>query len=83
LFVPQDLHTINLEPYQYGGTNITGLQIVDLKSTVKAVKKWGNLEAKKGKTLSISPENFTVRVCVVYIMLLVWQTTSFYILPNS
>jgi hypothetical protein len=25
----QDMHTIDLEPYQYGGTNITGIRLVD------------------------------------------------------
>lgn len=65
MFVPQDLHTINLEPYQYGGTNITGVRMVDPNSKIvqSAVKNWGYLEARKGRNIGISSENITV--CVI------------------
>lgn len=29
MLLPQDLQTINLEPFQYGGTNFTGLRLID------------------------------------------------------
>ena len=68
--MPQDLHTIDLEPYQYGGTNITGLRMVDPKNDIvqKAVKGWEYLEHKKDRNLSISADKITVSkamcVCV-------------------
>jgi hypothetical protein len=34
-----------------------------------AVKRWGDLEARKGKKLSISSENVTVCISVVFIIL--------------
>jgi hypothetical protein len=66
--VSQDLHTIDLEPYQHGGTNITGLRMVDPQSEVvqMTVKRWADLELKKGRNLSISPDKITVSnaICV-------------------
>ena len=66
--MPQDLHTIDLEPYQHGGTNITGLRMVDPQSMIvqMTVKRWADLELKKGRNLSISPDKITVSnaVCV-------------------
>ena len=29
LFIPQDLHMVELEDFKYGGTNITALRLVD------------------------------------------------------
>ena len=29
IFIPQDLHMVELEDFKYGGTNITALRLVD------------------------------------------------------
>ena len=65
-FVPQDLHTIDLEPYQHGGTNITGLRMVDPQSEIvqRTVKRWADLELKKGRNLNISPDKLTVSTAI-------------------
>lgn len=63
-----DLHTIDLEPYQYGGTNITGLRMVDPQSEIvqMTVKRWSDLELKKGRNLSISPDKITVNMALIH-----------------
>lgn len=63
-----DLHTIDLEPYQHGGTNITGLRMVDPNSTIveMAVKRWADLELRKGKNLGISPQTLTVSMALIH-----------------
>jgi hypothetical protein len=63
-----DLHTIDLEPYQYGGTNITGLRMVDPKNDIvqKAVKGWEYLEHKKDRNLSISADKITVSMALIH-----------------
>lgn len=49
-----DFHTIDLEPFQHGGTNITGLRIVDPEEPfMKNTKEmWESHEKKKGNTFS-------------------------------
>jgi hypothetical protein len=49
----------------------------------KAVKCWGDLEARKGKSLSISSENITVCIGAVYMFLIIILATSICILSNS
>jgi hypothetical protein len=44
LITSPDMHTIDLEPYQYGGTNITGIRLVDpddalVKEVTEDIKK--------------------------------------------
>jgi len=60
--VSQDLHTIDLEPYQHGGTSIIGLRMVDPNNEIvkKTVKCWEDLELKNDSYLSISPDKITV-----------------------
>jgi hypothetical protein len=54
----QDMHTLNLEPYQYGGTNITGIRVVDPNdSEVKlAVQEMNDIS----RNLTITPDSLKV-----------------------
>ncbi|KAJ4452356.1 hypothetical protein ANN_03889, partial [Periplaneta americana] len=63
-----DLHTIDLEPYQHGGTNITGLRMVDPDSEIvqMAVKHWGDLESRRGRSLGITPHDITVSMALIH-----------------
>lgn len=46
-----DLHTIDLEPFQHGGTNITGVRIVDPDDPVVnfTIRNWMLHEERRGK----------------------------------
>jgi hypothetical protein len=84
--VPQDLHTIDLEPYQHGGTNITGLRMVDPQSAFvqMTVKRWADLELRRGRNLSITSDKLTVSTDIcVWSSLQYAITSSSYIYPNS
>lgn len=63
-----DLHTIDLEPYQHGGTNITGLRMVDPQSAFvqMTVKRWADLELRRGRNLSITPDKLTVSMALIH-----------------
>lgn len=52
------MHTLNLEPYQYGGTNITGIRVVDPNdSEVKmAVQEMNDIS----RNLTITPDSLKV-----------------------
>lgn len=58
----QDLHTLDLEFLQYGGTNITGFSLVDPEDpdVIDTVKYWVEKEAKAERVLEITPQ--TVRL---------------------
>ncbi|PSN42074.1 hypothetical protein C0J52_16393 [Blattella germanica] len=62
IITSMDLHTIDVEPFQHGGTNITGLRMVDPENEAvqMAVRRWADLELKRGKKLNITPETLTV-----------------------
>ena len=53
----QDLHTIELEDFKYSGTNITGLQLVDLDQVDQLRRDYKRNNFK----FSIDPKTFTVR----------------------
>jgi hypothetical protein len=52
------MHTLNLEPYQYGGTNITGIRVVDPNDAeVKlAVQEMNDIS----RNLTITPDSLKV-----------------------
>lgn len=51
-----DLHTIDLEPFQHGGTNITGVRLIDPEDPVLAftIKNWMQHEERRGIYICIS-----------------------------
>jgi len=63
LITSLDLHTVNLEPFQYGGTNITAFRLVDPDNTLvrQTVKNWTTTDAKpKSRTSSLAYDNTSV-----------------------
>ncbi|KAJ9588777.1 hypothetical protein L9F63_017936 [Diploptera punctata] len=68
IITSMDLHTIDIEPYQYGGTNVTGFRMVDPDSEVvqMAVRRWQDLEMKRGKALDITPETLTLNMALIH-----------------
>ncbi|KAE8743138.1 hypothetical protein FOCC_FOCC011231 [Frankliniella occidentalis] len=54
-----DFHTLDLEPYRYSGTNMTGLRIVrpDSPLVKSAVEAWASAAAMAGDTSDLEPEN--------------------------
>ena len=57
-----DLHTIDLEDYKYGGTNITGLRMVDPTKTETAniVGDWIYGERRYGTNVNLDEKTMTV-----------------------
>lgn len=55
----QDLHTIDLEFLQYGGTNITGFSLVNPedKVVIDTVRMWSERESKNQRVLGVTPRN--------------------------
>lgn len=51
LITSLDLHTVNLEPFKYGGTNITAFRLIDPDSSVvrETVKNWTLYDAKNNR----------------------------------
>ena len=50
----QDLHTVDLHDFQYAGTNITGLRLVnsDQLDVIRRVESWKEMEAARGRRLA-------------------------------
>lgn len=77
----QDMHTLNLDPFKYSGTNITGMRLVrphdsEFRSTVS---QWtNNMSPLEPDDLFVSPEQIQVRSSNVYSMrsLLLSNNTS-------
>ncbi|XP_065566794.1 glutamate receptor ionotropic, kainate 2-like [Artemia franciscana] len=63
-----DLHTINLEDYQYGGTNITALRLVDPTKPESAslVSDWVQSEQRYGRRINNSDMTITTRMAMIY-----------------
>ncbi|XP_026481357.1 glutamate receptor ionotropic, kainate 3-like [Ctenocephalides felis] len=65
-----DFHTIDLEPFQHGGTNITGLRIVDPEEPfMKNTKEmWESHEKKKGNELpeELDPSRISSSAALLY-----------------
>lgn len=51
LHISQDLQTIKLDEFKYGGTNITAFRLVDPDSKMvqNAVRDWSSYESKTNK----------------------------------
>lgn len=63
LITSLDLHTVDLEEFKYGGTNITALRLVNPDNSVvqETIRNWTIEEAKLGKKIEFGPqENSTV-----------------------
>lgn len=63
-----DLHTLNLEDFKYGNTNITGFRLVDpTKPEVQAViSDWKYGELLQGRKLNISEHGLTTEAALIY-----------------
>lgn len=50
------MHTLDYDRYKQGGTNITGLQMVDptRRDTIDTVNKWISWEMNSGKSLNLT-----------------------------
>ncbi|CAD7092223.1 unnamed protein product [Hermetia illucens] len=42
LITSLDLHTLNLEDFKYGGTNITAFRLINAKTVQDTIKNWGS-----------------------------------------
>lgn len=62
LITSLDLHTVNLEPFQYGGTNITAFRLVDPDNSLvrQTVKNWTASDVKIGKKVNYNHDNASV-----------------------
>lgn len=62
LITSLDLHTVNLEPFQYGGTNITAFRLVDPDNNLvrQTVRNWTASDSKVGKKFSTNHDNTSV-----------------------
>lgn len=73
------MHTVNLEPFVYGGTNITGIRMVDpSESTVKDAVSYFNMKERnyKGKDGFVEFNETTLNVSTeitYYAILLYWS----------
>lgn len=54
-FLKQDLHSVDLEEFKYGGTNITALRLLDPEraEVQRVVRDWVYDEARKGRKLQM------------------------------
>jgi glutamate receptor, ionotropic, invertebrate len=60
LITSLDLHTINLEPFQYGGTNITAFRLVNPDNPLvrQTIKNWTSIDGKMMSGSSGKKSNF-------------------------
>lgn len=51
----QDLHSVDLEEFKYGGTNITALRLLDPEraDVQRVIRDWVYDEARKGRKLQL------------------------------
>lgn len=65
-----DLHTVDLEPFMYGGTNITGIRFFDPEDArlQQITNFWKEQEEEKGKELSegLQPSTLTTGVALMF-----------------
>ncbi|KAG8234007.1 hypothetical protein J437_LFUL013925, partial [Ladona fulva] len=66
LITSLDLHTVDLEEFKYGGTNITAFRLVDPEKpeVQKVVKDWMLGESRYGRKLETSPHAVKVYLSV-------------------
>lgn len=67
---PQDLHTVDLEEFKYGGTNITAFRLVDPDNyeMEKIVRDWSYGE-RYGRKLDIKPHSIKVRASFYFVLI--------------
>ncbi|KAG8225568.1 hypothetical protein J437_LFUL002085 [Ladona fulva] len=63
-----DLHTIDLEEFRYGRTNITGFRMIDPNSAAlkNAVHDWEFGERRSGRRINISPGTVKTEAALMY-----------------
>lgn len=65
-----DMHTIDLEPYQYSGTNITGIRFVDPENPLllKVTQYINETMSDKGEELveGLQPDRMRTQTALVY-----------------
>lgn len=70
LITTMDLHTIDLEPYMHGGTNITGIRLIDPEDVrlQQITNFWRDQETEKGKELSaeLEPETLPTHIALIF-----------------
>lgn len=56
LITSLDLHTVNLEPFMYGGTNITAFRLVNPDNLLvrQTVKNWTSIDTKSGSSKKVN-----------------------------
>lgn len=59
----QDLHSVDLEEFMHGGTNITGFRLVDPENTQKVVQEWIYGEQRYNRVLDMG--QFHNKVCTL------------------
>ncbi|XP_037079168.1 glutamate receptor ionotropic, kainate 2-like [Pollicipes pollicipes] len=67
-FTNLDLHTVELHDFQYAGTNITGLRLInttDLR-VVKRVESWKEAEAARGRHVPITASRLSTEAALLY-----------------
>lgn len=71
-----DLHTLDLEPYQYSGTNITGIRLIDPEDPrlVQVTDLWKRLHEEQGLELpeSLLPSNIRTEVALTFDSVLIF-----------
>ncbi|XP_055710638.1 glutamate receptor ionotropic, kainate 2-like isoform X2 [Phlebotomus papatasi] len=71
-----DLHTLDLEPYQYSGTNITGIRLIDPEDPrlVQVTDLWKSLHEEQGLELpeSLLPNNIRTEVALTFDSVLIF-----------
>ena len=64
----QDLHSVDLEEFKHGGTNITAFRLVDPEKTQKVVLDWIYGEQRYDRKLDLGQSTNKVRVvCIILI----------------
>ncbi|GAB0095910.1 Ionotropic glutamate receptor [Sergentomyia squamirostris] len=65
-----DLHTIDLEPYQYSGTNITGIRLIDPddQRLIQVTDFWKNVHEEQNLELpeSMQPQNIRTELALTF-----------------
>lgn len=76
MYVQQDLHSVDLEEFKYGGTNITALRLLDPEraDVQRVVRDWVYDEARKGRKLQLG--HTTAKVCRATIKLYYISTNN-------
>ncbi|XP_043213245.1 glutamate receptor ionotropic, kainate 2-like [Amphibalanus amphitrite] len=67
-FTNLDLHTVDLHDFQFAGTNITGLRLVntDDYDVIRQVQSWKEAEALRGRHVTVSPRRLSTEAALLY-----------------